>query len=63
VGVDDNGLASRVFKSVDEDVYQRAAKYRKKRFGSILGQRQQAGAQARCQDHRFHSGNGASTEG
>jgi hypothetical protein len=60
VGVYDDSFTSRGMKLANQDINQRAIKNREKGFWSLFGQRQQASAEAGCQDHCFHEGNGAS---
>ena len=60
VGGYDDSFTSHGMKLANQDINQRAIKNRKKGFWSLFGQRQQAGAEAGCQYHCFHEGNGAS---
>jgi hypothetical protein len=60
VGVYDDSFTSSGMKLANQDINQRAIKNREKGFWSLFGQRQQASAEAGCQDHCFHEGNGAS---
>jgi hypothetical protein len=54
VGVYDNSFTSGVLKPSNQDVNQGAVKDWKEGFWLLFRQRQQTGAQAGRQDHRFH---------
>ena len=56
VGVYDNGFTSSVLKPLNQDVNQGAVKEWEEGFWLLFRQRQQSGAQAGRQDHRFHGG-------